>query len=367
MIYGPNLLVQEDVCVVTINYRLSSFGFLSTGDLNAQGNYGLKDIVLALRWVNENIGAFGCNPQNITIFGQSAGAVSVNLMMISEMAKGLFQQAIMQSGSAVAPFVLQTNPREYANKLAQKLRIDFKSTEDLISRLRGVSVDDILAAERSIFDMDQPLGLRPFDYVVVVEPEDSNEERFLIDTPMNLMASGNFEKVPLMIGTTDNEGLLMIRPTQLDPETFKRYNEDENFLVPLSFNLSKSSSETGEVAGKFREIYFHGRNLSDEMLAEWAIFHTDAQFIFPTDRVITAFSQNSSNAIFRYTFSYSGEFNFLKRFLFLNSFQGACHFDEIFYLFSPGFPLVIPVWPGDHALTVRRRMVQMWTNFAKFG
>lgn len=368
MVYGPDLLVQEDVCLVTINYRLSSFGFLSTADQHAQGNYGLKDMVQALRWVNENIAAFGCNPHNITIFGQSVGSVSVNLMMLSEMARGLFQQAIMQSGSAVSPFVLQTNPKRHAEMLAEKLRIDFNSTEELVQQLREKSVGDILAAERSVFEMDQPFGLRPSDFSVIVEPEDSQEERFLIDEPINLLQSGKFEKVPAMIGTTDNEGLMMIRPAQLDADTFKRYNEDENFFVPLSFNLSDSSEESSEVARKFREIYFHGAaNLSDKMLAEWAIFHTDAQFKFPVDRVITGFLQNLSAPVYRYKFSYSGALNFLKRLLFLNKFDGACHFDENFYLFTPGFPLVIPVLPGDHALTVRRRMVQMWTNFAKFG
>lgn len=368
MIYGPDLLVQEDVCIVTFNYRLSSFGFLSTADQHAQGNYGLKDMVAALKWVNENIAAFGCNPHNVTVFGQSAGSVSVNLMMLSEMARGLFQQAIMQSGSAVTPFALQTNPRKYAEMLGDKLRIDYNSSEDLIRQLRAKSVGDILSAERSVFEMDQPLGLRPFDYVVVVEPENSEELRFLTEAPEKLLKEGKFDRIPLMIGTTDNEGLLMIRPAQLDVNTFRRYNEDENFFVPLSFNLTDSSSEASEVAEKFKEVYFHGANLSYDMLAEWAVFHTDAQFKFPTDRMITALSVNStSRFIFRYVFSYSGALNFLKKLLFLNSFEGACHFDENFYLFTPGLPLVIPVWPGDHALTVRRRMVKMWTNFAKFG
>lgn len=69
LVYGPDLLLRENVIVVTMNYRLSALGFLSTGDKHAQGNYGLKDMVMALKWVNENIAAFGGNPRRITVFG----------------------------------------------------------------------------------------------------------------------------------------------------------------------------------------------------------------------------------------------------------------------------------------------------------
>lgn len=315
--------------------------------------------------MNENIEAFGCDADNITIFGQSAGAVAVNLLMMSNMAENLFQQAIMQSGSSLAPFVFQDNPLKHAEMLANNLNLTYTSTESMIDELRKVEYKNIVKAERLIFDMDQPLGLRPFDFVVVVEPETSLQDRFLIDKPINYLLNQKVRKVRTMIGTTSREGLLMIRPAQVDSETFNRYNENENFFVPLSFNLEESSENSKEVVETFQEIYFNGRNLSDEMLNEWSIFHTDAQFKFPTDRLILALSINSTEPIYQYNFSFSGALNFLKTLLFLRSFPGACHFDENFYLFSSGFPY--PVWPTDHALTVRKRMVKMWTNFAKFG
>lgn len=316
--------------------------------------------------MNDNIEAFGCNAENITIFGQSAGSVAVNLLMMSDMADNLFQQAIMQSGTSLAPFMLQLDPKKQSEQIANNLNLTYTSSESLVDELRKVDFRDIIEAERFLLNMDQPLGARAFDFVPVVEPENSTQERFLIDTPFNILKNGKFRKVPLMIGTTSKEGLLMIRPAQLDKDTFKRYNENENFFVPLSFELEDSSEQSQEVANKFREMYFHGTNLSFDMLNEWAIFHTDLQFEFPTDRLLSAFStSNFTSAIFKYNFSYSGALNFLKTLLFLRSFEGACHFDENFYLFSAGFPL--PVWPTDHALTVRRRMIKMWTNFAKFG
>lgn len=179
------------------------------------------------------------------------------------------------------------------------------------------------------------------------------------------MINGKVRNVPMIIGTTSNEGLLMVREYLLDNQVFDLYNENDKFLVPLSFELPENSTEVKEVAQAFRDLYFSGKNLSGDNLDDWAHFHTDAQFKFPTDRTMKFFAQNSPYPIYYYEFSFDGALNFLKTLLFLRSYQGACHADDIFYLFTQGFP--IPVWPTDHALTVRRRLIRLWANFAKTG
>ncbi|XP_070551031.1 putative inactive carboxylesterase 4 [Ptychodera flava] len=85
-----------DVIVVSINYRLGMFGFFATGDEHAPGNYGLHDQVTALKWVKENIAAFGGDPDRVTIFGESAGGCSVDMLLLSPLSDGLFHRAIMQ-------------------------------------------------------------------------------------------------------------------------------------------------------------------------------------------------------------------------------------------------------------------------------
>ncbi|CRL02968.1 CLUMA_CG016255, isoform A [Clunio marinus] len=365
LVYGPDLLVEEDVIVVTLNYRLAALGFLNTGDKNAQGNYGLKDIVLAIKWVRDNIGAFGGDPEQITLFGQSAGSVSINMLLLSEMSRGLFKQGIMQSGTALAPFTLRNNGVDLAEQIGNKLGLTFDSTESLMTQLRQVPYQDILSASRNIVGMDKPLGLRPFDFVPCVEPEDSLEERFLTDDPINILISQNYETVPLMIGTTSNEGLLQVRESLIDSDVFQRYNENPDFFVPLSYKLDKDSPETIEVADEFKNIYFNNEPLSNSNLVGWAKFHTDAQFKFPTDRTLQYFMQTSTHPIYYYEFSYSGTLNFLKQLLFLFDYDGACHADDMFYLFKPSFP--IPMFPWDQAIQVRRRQVRLWANFAKFG
>lgn len=89
-IYGPDFLISENVVVVTINYRLGILGFLSLEDptLGVPGNAGFKDMIMALRWVQKNIEKFNGDPNNVTIFGESAGGASVHFLMISPMAKG---------------------------------------------------------------------------------------------------------------------------------------------------------------------------------------------------------------------------------------------------------------------------------------
>jgi para-nitrobenzyl esterase len=108
-LYKDGTLVNHGVILVTVNYRLGIFGFFAHPGLTsesahkASGNYGLMDQIAALRWVHDNIANFGGDPSNITVFGQSAGAQDTSLLMTSPLTRGLFQRAIVQSGSAINP------------------------------------------------------------------------------------------------------------------------------------------------------------------------------------------------------------------------------------------------------------------------
>ncbi|XP_033108954.1 cholinesterase 1-like, partial [Anneissia japonica] len=95
--FDPTVLsVVGDLIIINVNYRLGIFGFLTTGDDEGRGNYGMLDQALALKWINNNIKAFGGDPSKITIFGESAGAASVHLHLLSPISRDLFDQAIMQ-------------------------------------------------------------------------------------------------------------------------------------------------------------------------------------------------------------------------------------------------------------------------------
>ena len=106
--YGPDYFMSSEspVILVTVNYRLGILGFLSLGDDVISGNMGLKDQTLAMKWVKKHISMFGGNPEQVTIFGESAGGISIMSHLISPWSKGLFQRAIVQSGPLVSFYLI---------------------------------------------------------------------------------------------------------------------------------------------------------------------------------------------------------------------------------------------------------------------
>lgn len=123
LLYGPEYLVARGVLLVTSNYRLNSEGFLCLRTRTAPGNAGLKDQMAALRWVQRNVRAFGGDPSNLTIFGESAGAASVSLHLVSPASRGFFRCTIAQSGSSIAAWVVQAQPARTAARVAAALGV----------------------------------------------------------------------------------------------------------------------------------------------------------------------------------------------------------------------------------------------------
>lgn len=367
-IYGPDFLVNEGAVVVTINYRLGALGFMSTGDGAAQGNYGLKDMVEALRWVRTNIAQFGGNPNQVTIFGESAGSVAVHYLMISQQGLGLFQRAIAQSGTALSPWAFQPDPRRQAEVLARNLGITFTTTQNLVDQLRNVPFQRIVDAQGGWTDLPVPRGFSAMEYVPSVEGTGGPDIRFLTDTPINLMRRGQILQVPAIIGYVDVESLFMIRELLIDNTVMDQFIANPSFYVPLSFNLNTAqhSAQINEVATTFRNMYFNGAHPSQAIRFNWTQMFSDHHFNFGVDRTVRYHSTRQTQPIFYYKFSFDGSLNMIKRLLLLTGYDGAVHADDLFYLFDvSSWPM--PILPGNIALTVRRRMVRMWVSFATTG
>lgn len=137
---GPHNLMDKDVVLVTINYRLGPLGFLATGTLDAPGNAGLKDQVLALKWVQKNIQNFGGNPNKTTVTGMSAGGFSSTAFMASPMAKGLFHGVIAMSGSTTFQQPLKTELISLTEKLSKQLNCTTATIKAMIDCLKSVSL-----------------------------------------------------------------------------------------------------------------------------------------------------------------------------------------------------------------------------------
>ncbi|PBC26975.1 Neuroligin-4, Y-linked [Apis cerana cerana] len=114
--FPPNYIMDQDVILVLMNYRVNILGFFSTGSRASPGNYGLKDIVQALRWVQENIRSFNGNPKKVTLWGHSAGAAAIHMLALNKKTEGLFNRYILQSGFAVSPWAM--NPRSLMRRVA---------------------------------------------------------------------------------------------------------------------------------------------------------------------------------------------------------------------------------------------------------
>ncbi|XP_031192964.1 carboxylesterase 4A isoform X3 [Mastomys coucha] len=147
---GSELAARGKVVLVFLQYRLGILGFFSTGNSHARGNWGLLDQIAALRWVQENIEAFGGDPDNITLFGQSAGAMSVSGLLLSPLAQGLFHQAISQSGTALLKAFITPDPLKSAKKIAHLAGCDHNSTKIMVECLRALSADEMMLVSKKM-------------------------------------------------------------------------------------------------------------------------------------------------------------------------------------------------------------------------
>ena len=202
--YEGSEFAKRGVVLVTINYRVGPLGFFAHPALSAEsardvsGNYGLLDQIAALQWVRKNIAAFGGDAGNVTIFGESAGATSVDALCVSPLAKGLFHRAIAQSpGITDGTYTYLRRPTRggsSAEGMGEKWATRFLGAEpdDVLATLRGVSPQELIAKSS---------GLRP---VVTIDGW------FMTDFSESLFARGKQHDVPLMVGTNSDEGTIFL-------------------------------------------------------------------------------------------------------------------------------------------------------------
>jgi para-nitrobenzyl esterase len=212
-LYKDGTLVHHGVVLVTVNYRLGIFGFFSHPGLTAEsshhasGNYGLMDQILALRWVRENIARFGGDPNNITVFGQSAGALDTGLLMASPLAKGLFRRAIAESSSS---FVQIASSLAEAEAEGKKFAASLKAPagNDAVKYLRQLSVQELFAARESL--NPHPVFGPSIDGWVIAR------------SPAEIFQSGQQAAIPLIIGVTAREFSAQVFATPTAPDELSK-------------------------------------------------------------------------------------------------------------------------------------------------
>ncbi|KAK1883044.1 Neuroligin-2 [Dissostichus eleginoides] len=336
---GSVLAAYGNVIVVTMNYRLGVLGFLSTGDQSAKGNYGLLDQIQALRWLNENIGHFGGDPERITIFGSGAGAACVNLLILSHHSEGLFQRAIAQSGSAISSWIL-----------AKKVGCTLGDMAELVDCLRKKSF-------RELVDQD----IQPARYHIAFGPVVDGD--VVPDDPEILMQQGEFLNYDILLGVNQGEGLKFVDDSEgEDGISSATFDYTISNFVDNLYGFPDGKDILRETI-KFMYTDWADRDNTDMRRKTLLALFTDHQWVAPAVATAKLHAEFQSPVYF-YTFHHHCQTEARPEW------ADAAHGDEIPYVF--GIPMVgatdlFPCNFSKNDVMLSAVVMTYWTNFAKTG
>ncbi|XP_054502613.2 bile salt-activated lipase-like isoform X3 [Agelaius phoeniceus] len=349
---GEEIAVRGNVIVVTINYRVGPLGFLSTGDENLPGNYGLKDQHMAIAWVKRNIKAFGGDPDNITIFGESAGAASVSLQTLSPKNKGLFKRAISQSGVGLCSWAIQRDPLVWAKKLGEKVGCSTDNTTVLANCLRISDPKALtLAYHLQLTHLPMPL-VHTLAFSPVVDGD------FLPEMPEKLFA--NAADIDYLAGVNNMDGHMF---AGVDVPAINRplVKVTADQVYNLIKGLTVDRGEAG--ANATYNIYTQswGDKPDQEVVKKTVVdLITDYIFLIPTQVALNLHLQNAkSGKTYSYVFSEPSRMPIYPRWV------GADHADDLQYVFGKPFATPLGYWPKHRTLS--KAIIAYWTNFARTG
>ena len=341
---GGELVRNGDAVVVTVNYRLGALGFLGHRDLDDPdglvGNWGLQDQLAALRWVHENIAAFGGDPSAVTIFGESAGGFSVATLLGMPAAKGLFRRAIVQSGGVHVHSVGEAE--RSADRFAAVLGIASCTRE----ALEGIPSAELVAAAEEMGKRRPDPGMIPLPFLPVVDGV------LLPDHPLAAVANGAADGIDLLIGTNRDEltlfGLGNPALMALDADGVTRWVEN---AVP--------DMAAVEVVDAYRSAR-GARNESIEPNALWVAIGTDVGFRWPSLQLAAAHGARGSRS-FVYLFDWESPA--------FGGILGSCHALELPFVFGAVHLPVVQVFSGGGPAveTLSTQMQRAWLSFAATG
>lgn len=325
-------LAKKGVILVSVAYRVNQFGFLALSGLSAEnpqhvsGNYGLLDQIAALQWVKKNIAAFGGNPDKVTIFGESAGAISVSMLCASPLAKGLFSGAISQSGGSFGP----TRPNTYPGENMKSLQQAEKDGEDYLQKAGVTTVNELrkIDADKLPSGWGLPGGWPIVDGYVI--PDDQYK----------LYESGKYNDVPVLIGYNSDEGA-----------SFTYVKSPEDFIAGVKTRYEK-----------FADALLKAYPLDSGKIGKTARdLSRDAAFGWQTWAWAKLQSQTGKSKVFYYYFDQhpdypkgSPKYGY-----------GSPHAQDVSYVFQHLDANNPEITKTD--FDISNAMITYWTNFAKYG
>lgn len=336
---GKNLSERGNVVVVTIQYRLGPLGFLVHPGLEEEnvdgiaGNYAARDQILALKWVQNNIANFGGDPTKVMIFGESAGGVNVGNLLTSPLADGLFQRACIESATPLLSLyaVGETRGVDYVNTYP----LATGTNAQKIAYLRSLPADSIIIKETSPVQG----GVVQMGWQSVID------NQVFTGLPTTVIQSGNFNNVPLMVGSNADEMSISA------PQT----------VVPAMVTALISAYFPQNLQATATALYPPGSSNAEAKQSYIGIL-TDGQFTVNARRTAECVSKNQEEPVWRYFFSHKHTVQALQQ-------LGSYHGMELFYVFNNWENATlgqgILFKPADDS--VQQVMLNYWVNFAATG
>ncbi|WP_049793655.1 carboxylesterase/lipase family protein [Hoyosella subflava] len=336
---GSRLVERGEVVFVSFNYRLGALGFLDLSSFSGMGrrfdtNVGLRDQVRALEWVRDNIAGFGGDPSNVTLFGESAGGISVTTLMTVPQARGLFARAIAQSPAVAAAYEPE-RAEGTARDFLDILNVLESHTTEVLGR---VPAEEFVEASADLKER----RVRKFPGTMTFSPVIDGD--FLPRRPAEVFAAGEAHPIPLIIGTTDREGALFARMGETIPTTVP--------MIELMF-AQTDPSKRDDVIAAYPD--YPGRRAATDIGGDVIFWH-------PTVEAAEGHSQVAPTFMYRYDFAPR-----LLRMLRM----GATHATELPAVFgtldSRAAKALTTVGGRSQLATLSERMQQHWLSFAQHG
>lgn len=371
-IHGPDFLIDNDVLFISVTHRIGVFGFLKVNDNDPNANMGLKDILMAMKWIRGNVERFGGDRNRITIMGSGSAVNLIALLMTAKRNK-LFSRAILQSGSLYSPSIFQSNHKLERDRLQAKLK------DVGIGSLTNASTKDLIMFSQKIYTREEIINFqRPVVPFTPIE-EKLSKQSLLTKQSIDLYTntkSLNIDiiDIPIMIGFNTQEGISQSIPFLHNSRYLKMFIEFFKFMVPFTTGCKFNSSSMlyNKAATEIKKKYFKG-GVTASPIQNFLRYASDLH-TYPIYKFIKELQLNVQKKMFVYKFNYSGKFNLVKATSLYGAkttAEGAAEGDEICYvlkcepLWESYVKLRGDIYDGDRVFV--QRIASMWANFAKFG
>ncbi|GJQ64905.1 Est-6 [Trypoxylus dichotomus] len=338
---APGLIMDRDVVYVTMSYRLGIFGFYSTGNGVSNGNFGLKDQALSLKWIQNNIRNFGGNKDSVTITGLSAGSASVHLHYFSPLSKGLFHRGFAQSGTALDPWAVRRDPSINGRFIADAVGCPWEDIECL----KEIPAEELLT-------LAGQTGSTSISFGPTLEPESPTS--FLSELPRSQVDADQVLDVPLLLSVVTEDGTVVCE--WLDG-LFDFLDENWNVIMPLVLEYYNNPRQD-EISQKIRDFYLQDRPVTAETFGQVLNICTDLTFHNGVRETAKLQGTITSSDVYVFLMGYAGR---------ARTHLGVGHGTDARFFFDDFLGLMGPVGLDEEEERMKDILLDMLVSYARTG